>query len=117
MLYTLMQAAPAVRNPMFDILPLILIFIIFWFLLIRPQQKRAKAHQELLQTVVRGDTIVTNGGVVGKVTKTNDDEVTVEIATGVRIQVLRGMIADVRRPEPANDPAPAKTAGKKSKKK
>jgi len=113
MLFTLMQAAPPVRNPMFDILPLILIFVIFWFLLIRPQQKRAKAHQELLKTVTRGDTIVTNGGVVGKVTKANDDELTVEIAQGVRIQVLRGMVADVRRPEPANDPAPAKKTKKK----
>jgi len=113
MLFTLMQAAAPVRNPMFDILPLILIFVIFWFLLIRPQQKRAKAHQALLGTVTRGDIIVTNGGVVGKVTKANDDELTVEIAQGVRIQVLRGMVADVRRAEPANDPAPAKKAKKK----
>jgi len=66
-----------------------------------------------LGTVTRGDIIVTNGGVVGKVTKANDDELTVEIAQGVRIQVLRGMVADVRRPEPANDPAPAKKAKKK----
>lgn len=114
MLYTLMQAAPSTPpSAIPQIIMMVMIFVIFWFLLIRPQQKRAKDHQALLKTVTRGDTVVTNGGVVGKVTKANDDELTVEIAEGVRIQVLRGMVADVRRPEPANDPEPAKKKTKK----
>lgn len=117
MLYTVMQAAPPAPNPLGTIIPMVLIFVIFWFLLIRPQQKRAKAHQELLKTVNRGDVIVTNGGIVGKVTKATDDDLTVEIAPNTRITVLRGMVADVRRPEVANDAAPAKAPAKKSKKK
>lgn len=114
MLNLFMQAAPAARNPLIDILPLILIFVIFWFLLIRPQQKRAKAHRELLTTITRGDVVVTNGGIIGKVTKATDDELTIEVSEGTRIRVLRGMIADVRRPEPANDKV--EKPAKKSKK-
>jgi preprotein translocase subunit YajC len=78
-------------------LPLILIFVVFYFLLIRPQQKKAKEHKALLEALRRGDRIVTAGGLVGLVTKVTAEEreVTVEIADGVRVKVVRSMIADV----------------------
>lgn len=82
-----------------QLLPLVLIFVVFYFLLIRPQQKRVKEHKELLANVRRGDRIVTNGGLVGTVTKVDDDDdmLTVEVAEGgVRVQVVRSMIAEVR---------------------
>ena len=90
-----------------QILPLILIGIIFYFLLIRPQNQRMKAHRQMLSEVVRGDVIVTNGGLVGKVKKVSDDELTVDFG-GQSIQVVRTMIADVR-----NKTAPANDTGKK----
>ena len=79
-----------------------LIFLIFYFLIIRPQQRRVKDHQELVKNVRRGDTIVTTGGIVGKVTKATDDpEIEVEIADGVRVKLVRTMISEVRtRGEP-----------------
>ncbi len=78
--------------------PLVLIFAVFYFLLIRPQQKKMKEHREMLANVRRNDRIVTNGGLVGTVTKVSDtdDLLTVEIASGVKVQVVRGMIAEVR---------------------
>jgi len=77
--------------------PFILIFVIMWFLILRPQQKRAKAHQEMIKNVRRGDTIVTSGGFIAKVTKVVDDsEVEAEIADGVRVRIVRSMISDVR---------------------
>lgn len=85
--------------------PIILLVIIFWFFIFRPQQRRAKEHQNMLDNVRRGDTIVTSGGIVGKVTKvTEGSDLDVEIADGVKIKVVRTMIADVRsKPEPVND--------------
>jgi len=82
----------------FDIqalLPLVLIFAVFYFLLIRPQQKRAKQHKEMLGAIRRGDKVVTGGGIVGTVAKVADDELTVEIAKDVRVQVMRGSISNV----------------------
>ena len=80
-----------------SLVPFVLIFVIMWFLIIRPQQKRVKSHQELLKNVRRGDTVVTAGGIVGKVSKVVDDaEVEVEIAEGVRVRLVKGMITDVR---------------------
>ncbi len=89
----------------FQLIPIILLIAIFWFLIFRPQQKRMKAHQAMLAAVKRGDTVVTNGGVVGKVTKAVDGEdLEVEIAQGVKIKVVRTMISDVRtKSEPVND--------------
>ena len=84
-------------------LPLILIF---YFLLIRPQQQRAKKHKALIENIKKGDTIVTSGGIVGKVTKAGDEEVTVELAEGVRVQIIKQMVIDVRgknQPVAAND--------------
>ena len=80
-----------------QLVPFVLIFVIMWFLIIRPQQRRTKEHQELVKNVRRGDTVVTSGGIVGKVTKATDDpELEVEIADGVRVKLVRGMISEVR---------------------
>jgi len=77
-------------------LPLILIFVIFYFLLIRPQQKRMKEHKAMLEAVRRGDRVVTNGGLIGTVVKVaSDTELQVEIAEGVRVRVMREMVANV----------------------
>ncbi len=81
-----------------QLVPFVLIFVIMWFLIIRPQQRRAKQHQEMLKNVRRGDTVVTTGGIVGKVVRVTDDgaDIDVEIADGVRVKVVRSMLADVR---------------------
>ncbi|WP_186421131.1 preprotein translocase subunit YajC [Bosea sp. CS1GBMeth4] len=80
-----------------SLVPFVLIFIIMWFLIIRPQQKRVKAHQELIKNVRRGDTVITSGGIIAKVSKVVDDvEIEAEIADGVRVRILKGMISDVR---------------------
>ncbi len=86
-------------------IPLILIFAIMWFLLIRPQQKKLKEHRAMVEALRRGDQVVTQGGVVGKVTKVKEDgEAEVEIADGVRVRVLKHTIASViNKGEPAND--------------
>jgi preprotein translocase subunit YajC len=86
-------------------LPIILIFVVFYFLLIRPQQKKAKQHKEMLAAVRRGDKIVTGGGIIGTVTKVVDDnEVMVEVAEGVRVRVHRPLIASVlTKPEPVSE--------------
>ena len=90
-----------------SLLPFVLIFVIMYFLILRPQQKRVKAHQELVKNVRRGDTVITNGGLVGKVTKVvDDDQIEIEIADNVRIRQVRGMISDVRaRGEPVKNEA------------
>jgi preprotein translocase subunit YajC len=83
--------------------PFVLIFVIMWFLIIRPQQRRAKEHREMIGNVRRGDTIVTSGGIVGKVTRVVEDapELELEIADGVKVKLMRGMISEVRtRGEP-----------------
>ena len=84
------------------ILPLVLIMGVFYFLLIRPQQKKMKDHQEMLKKVSKGDTIITSGGLIGKVVKVIDDnELQVEMGDNIRLRVLRSGIADVRtRGEP-----------------
>lgn len=78
--------------------PFILIFVIMWFLIIRPQQKRVKAHQEMIKNVRRGDTVVTSGGIIGKVTKVLEEsaDIEIEIAEGVKVKVARAMISEVR---------------------
>ncbi|MEO1910996.1 MAG: preprotein translocase subunit YajC [Paracoccus sp. (in: a-proteobacteria)] len=76
-------------------IPLILIFLIMYFLMIRPQQKRAKQHREMVSNVKKGDTVITQGGILAKVASVRDDELEVEIAQGVRIRVVRSTIAQV----------------------
>jgi preprotein translocase subunit YajC len=87
------------------IAPWLLIFVIFYMLLIRPQQQRAKEHQNAVAAVKRGDEIVTAGGIRGKVTKVIDDEAEVEIAQGVRVRVVKSTISQVltKNAKPAND--------------
>lgn len=76
-------------------LPLILIFVVFYFLLWRPQQKKAKDHRELLTSLKRGDRIVTTGGLIGTITRViGEAELALEIADGVKVRVMRGMVAD-----------------------
>src|SRR5689334_15491171 len=92
-----------------SLLPFVLIFVIMYFLILRPQQKRVKAHQELVKNVRRGDTVITNGGLVGKVTKVvDDDQIEIEIADDVRIRQVRQMVTDVRaKGEPVKEEAAA----------
>ncbi len=78
------------------LVPTILIIGIMYFLMIRPQQKRMKEHREMIAGIRRGDTVVTSGGIIGKVTKVEDAELQVEIADGVRIKVLRPTVSEVR---------------------
>ena len=77
-------------------LPFIAIFVLFYFLLIRPQQKRAKEHAALIAAVKRGDTVVLSNGMIGKVTRVENEEAMVEIAQGVNVRVVKGLIAEVR---------------------
>jgi preprotein translocase subunit YajC len=88
-----------------QLLPFVLIFVIMYFLILRPQQKRAKDHQELVKNLRRGDTVITTGGLVGKVTKVVDDEqIEVEVADGVRVRQIRSMVSGVRaKGEPVKD--------------
>ena len=80
-----------------SLLPFILIFVIMYFLILRPQQKRVKQHQEMVKNVRRGDTVVTSGGLIAKVTKViDDDKIEIEVADGVRAVQMRSMVADVR---------------------
>ncbi len=101
------QASGGAVGPdmLMSILPFILIFVIMYFLIIRPQRTQMKKRQEMLNAVRRGDTVVTGGGIVGKVLKVVDDnELEVEIADGVRIRVVRGTLMDVRvKGEPVAD--------------
>ena len=81
---------------MTGLLPIILIFVVFYFLLIRPQQKKARAHRELVAALRRGDRVVTAGGIMGVVARvSNEQEVLVEIAEGVRVRMVRSQITDV----------------------
>ena len=96
-----------------SLLPLVLIFGVFYLLLIRPQQKKMKAHKAMLGAVRRGDRVVTGGDIIGTVTKVlNDNEVTVEITDGVKVRVQRGLISSVlSKTEPAQQGAGRPEAG------
>ncbi|SNT13266.1 preprotein translocase subunit YajC [Tardiphaga sp. OK246] len=95
------------NSMLMSLLPFALIFVIMYFLILRPQQKKVKDHAEMVKNIRRGDTIVTSGGLVGKVTKVVDDEqVEFELAEGVRVRQLRTMISGVRtKGEPAKEKA------------
>jgi preprotein translocase subunit YajC len=96
-------------NMLVSLLPFVLIFVIMYFLILRPQQKRVKQHAEMVKNIRRGDTVVTSGGLVGKVTKViDDDQVEVEVATDVRVRQMRSMISDVRaKGEPVKEESAA----------
>ncbi len=100
------QAAGGAPSMITSLLPFVLIFAVMYFLIIRPQRQRMKKHEEMIGAVRRGDTIVTSGGLIGKVTKVLDDsgELQVELCEGVRVRIVRTMVSDVRaKGEPAKD--------------
>lgn len=101
------SASGAIMQQLLLFVPLILIF---YFLLIRPQAQRQKQHKAMIEAVRRGDTVVTSGGLIGKVTKVADQELTIELADNVRVRIVKGMVADVRgkgQLVPANDSKPS----------
>lgn len=102
------QGTPPQPSLMASIFPFILIGFVFYFLLIRPQNKRMKQHREMLAAVTRGDTVVTNGGLIGKVTKVAEGELTVDLGNNQKVKVVASMIADVR-----NKTVAANDSGKK----
>jgi preprotein translocase subunit YajC len=90
------QAAPAGAGGMLGtVLPLLLIFVVFYFLLIRPQTKRAKEHREMIGKLAAGDEVVTNGGVLGRITEVGDSFVTLQVAPSVAIQVQKFQVAQL----------------------
>jgi preprotein translocase subunit YajC len=94
------------QDMLIQFLPLIALAVLFYFLMIRPQQRRMKAHQQAVAGVKRGDTVVLSSGVIGKIVRVEDQEVGLEVATGVTVKVVRSMISEVRtrgEPAPAND--------------
>lgn len=96
-----------------SLLPIVLIFVVFYYFLIRPQQKKAQQHKELLTSLRRGDRIITNGGLIGVIHKVvSDQELQVEIAEGIRVRIARAMIADrlsrtEPTPESSDNPGPS----------
>lgn len=110
MLMTMVQAAPAgqpggAAGLLIGIAPWLLIFVIFYILMIRPQQRRVKEHQAAIAAVKKGDEVITGGGIRGRVTKVSDDEAEVEIASGVRVRVVKSTLTGVISGggKPAND--------------
>jgi preprotein translocase subunit YajC len=102
----LMQATPAGGpSPLLQLLPWVAIFVIFYVVMIRPQQRRVKEHQAAIKAIKKGDDVITGGGIVGRVTKVSDDEAEVEVAAGVRIRVVKSTISHVltSNAKPAND--------------
>ncbi|MEP0707450.1 MAG: preprotein translocase subunit YajC [Parvibaculum sp.] len=93
-----------------QLFPFIALFAIMYFLVLRPQQRRVKEHREMVTNVRRGDVVVTAGGLIGKVTKVDETEITVEIADNVRVRVVKSTLAEVRsksEPVPANANSPS----------
>ncbi|MGD9816930.1 MAG: preprotein translocase subunit YajC [Hyphomonadaceae bacterium] len=102
--------APDATASIMMLAPYLLIFIVIYFLLIRPQQQARKRHMEMIANLKKNDVVVTSGGMIGKVKSVADDEVRVELAPNVEVRVVRGTIAEVRSktdPAPANDSKPA----------
>ena len=93
--YAHAQAAAQQPSMLASFIPLILIFLIFYFLLIRPQQKKQKEHKVLLDSIQKGDEILSSGGILGKVIRVDNDKLTVEIAKGVNVIIIRSTVADV----------------------
>ena len=110
------QAAAGGPSALGQLLPFVLIFAVFYFLLIRPQQKRAKEHRQLVDNMKKGDQVVTAGGITGKVVKAAEgsESVEVEIASGVTVSVIRAMVSEVRDKDgkPLTPPSKAKAKAK-----
>ena len=99
-------AGGGAQGMLIQIAPIAALVLLFYFLLIRPQQRRAKQHQAMVTALKRGDTVGLSSGVIGKVSRVDDAEVQVEVATGVNVKVVKAMITEVRtrgEPAPAND--------------
>jgi preprotein translocase subunit YajC len=106
---TYAQAAPGAFDMLNSlIVPTMLIIGIMYFLMIRPQQKRLKEHRDMVAAIRRGDTVVTSGGIIGKVTKADEQELQVEIAEGIKIKVVRSTVSEVRGKGEAATTAKAK---------
>ncbi|MBI1393100.1 MAG: preprotein translocase subunit YajC [Alphaproteobacteria bacterium] len=88
-------AAPAAPSPLLQLAPLVFIFVVFYFLLIRPQAQARKKHQEMISAAKKGDEVITAGGVHGKITKVMDSDVMVEIASGVSIKVVKSTLSAI----------------------
>lgn len=101
------QADGGITALLVQLLPFVAIFVLFYFMLIRPQQKKAKEHQAMIAAIKRGDTVVLSNGMIGKVTRVENEEAMVEIAQGVNVRVVKSMVTDVRNrtaiAAPAND--------------
>lgn len=118
MLNIFMQATPAAPSFFGDpiLMMMLAVFLIFYFLVIRPQNKRLKDHKAKLSEVVRGDQVITSGGLVGKVTKVTDEYLTVDLGNNMKVKVVKTMLSDVvNKSVPANDTG--KDSGKDKKKK
>lgn len=105
--YAQAAAGGDANSILMSMLPFVLIFVIMYFLILRPQQKRVKDHQELIKNLRRGDSVITSGGFIAKITKVVDDEqVEIELADGVRVRLLRSAVSGVRaKGEPVKDDA------------
>jgi len=104
--YAAAGGAPSGPSMIMQMAPLVLIFVVFYFLLIRPQQQRVKTHRGMVENLRRGDHVVTAGGLIGKIVRVQGEEVSVELAENVRVKVLKSTISEVRaktEPAPAND--------------
>jgi preprotein translocase subunit YajC len=101
------QAAGGGNEFLLQLMPILLMFVIFYLLLLRPQQQRAKAHREMVANIRRGDTVVTAGGIIGKVTRVRDEgEIEVEVADNTRVRVVKSTVAEVRvKGEPVKESA------------
>ena len=110
--YAQASAGGDANSMLMSLLPFALIFVIMYFLILRPQQRRAKQHQDMVKNVRRGDTVITSGGLIAKVTKVvDDDQIEFEISDGVRVRQMRQMIQGVRaKGEPAKADAKDETA-------
>ena len=112
--YAQASGAAGQTDTLLTFLPMVAIFVVFYFLLIRPQQKKAKEHRALVAALKRGDRVVTNGGIYGQVTHVADDHLMVEIADGVRVRILRDAVSNVpSRPEPVKAETVKKEESKK----
>ena len=109
--YAANGAAPPAAGGLASFIPLILIFVVFYFLLIRPQQKKAKEHQEFLGSLQKGNEVVTSGGIHGRITGLTDTIVTMEIADGVRIKVNRSSVLTSAAEAKKQAEAPKKSSG------
>lgn len=101
------QTAFSGGDAFLQVVPILLMFVIFYFLLFRPQQEKAKKHREMIASIKRGDRVVTAGGLIGKVSRVKDDNVIeVEISEGTKVEVMRSYVIDVRgRGEPVKEAA------------